>query len=299
MSSVQLINQDSASVVIFGGAGYIGSAFRKALDARGINYFAPESGMLNLLHHGSIETVLGAMKPTFIINCAGFTGKPNVDTCEQQQEETNAGNVTAPFNLAQTCDKLGIPWGHVSSGCIYNGYEKDFTEEDEPNFSFDNPPCSFYSGTKAQAEKVLKNMGCYIWRLRIPFDEFDSPRNYLSKILNYPTLLNAPNSISHRNDFVESCLELWANSADFGIYNVTNTGSIKASDVISLFETYHQKDFSDKRLIDGIEDFYDAVNCQALRSNCVLDNSKLLNAGVKIRSAEDALKEAIKKWTPK
>ena len=39
----------------------------------------------------------------------------------------------------------------ISSGCIYNGYEKRFTEEDEPNFTFNNG--SFYSGSKALCEK--------------------------------------------------------------------------------------------------------------------------------------------------
>ena len=296
--SFQLINEDTASVVLFGASGYVGQAFKKELDKRKITYFAPESGMLNLLHYGSIETVLDAMKPTFVINCAGYTGKPNVDACEDHKEEAQQGNIVAPFNLSQICEKLNIPWGHVSSGCIYNGYEKEFTEEDEPNFSFDKPPCSFYSGTKASGEKALKDTSCYIWRLRIPFDEFDSPRNYLTKVLNYDTLLNVDNSISHKEDFVKACLDLWASSADFGIYNVTNTGSVKASDVMALFEAHHKKDFSDKTLMTDVQNFYDAVGCRALRSNCVLDNSKLTSSGVKMRTADEALEDAVKKWRP-
>ena len=47
-----------------------------------------------------------------------------------------------------------------------------FTETDPPNFSFRDPPCSFYSGTKALGEEAIAGIGqSYIWRLRIPFDE--------------------------------------------------------------------------------------------------------------------------------
>jgi dTDP-4-dehydrorhamnose reductase len=113
--------------------------------------------------------------------------------------------------LAQACAATGIAWGHVSSGCIFTGakVESDgqlrvepdltkpalrriveqsparihgFTETDEPNFSFRRGPCSFYSGTKALGEEAIAGIGqSYVWRLRIPFDEFDSTRNYLSK----------------------------------------------------------------------------------------------------------------------
>ena len=85
-----------------------------------------------------------------------------------------------------------------------------FTETDAPNFSFRRPPCSFYSGTKALGEEAIAGVGqSYIWRLRIPFDEFDSPRNYLSKVQRYPKVYDNVNSISHRADFVRACLDLW------------------------------------------------------------------------------------------
>ena len=42
-----------------------------------------------------------------------------------------------PARLAQVCANLGVKLVHVSSGCIYDGYEKDFTEEDPPNFCWE------------------------------------------------------------------------------------------------------------------------------------------------------------------
>ncbi len=67
---------------------------------------------------------------------------------------------------------------------------RGFTENDSPNFSFRTNNCSFYSGTKALGEECLQDAeNTYIWRLRIPFNHVDSPRNYLSKLLNYAWLL--------------------------------------------------------------------------------------------------------------
>ena len=170
------------------------------------------------LDYTKFEKLLGFLrekKPEFLINVAGFTGRPNVDACEIAKADTLAGCVLLPQVIANACAVAGIPWGHVSSGCLYSGakieengkirVEKDmtrpemrelieksperihgFTEEDPPNFSFRDPPTSFYSGAKALGEEVIHGVGQnYSWRLRIPFDEVDGPRNYLSKVQNY------------------------------------------------------------------------------------------------------------------
>ena len=73
----------------------------------------------------------------FVINCAGYTGKPNVDACETNKGECRKGNIELPKVISNACALVGIPWGHVSSGCIYTGNRLDgsgFTEEDPPNF---------------------------------------------------------------------------------------------------------------------------------------------------------------------
>ena len=44
------------------------------------------------------------------------------------------------------------------------------------------------------------------------------------------------------------------------------------------------------------EEFY-RLGAKAPRSNCLLDNSKLLSAGVKIRDVSEALEDSLRKWT--
>ena len=75
------------------------------------------------------------------------------------------------------------------------------------NFSFRSSPCSFYSGTKALGEEVLEGAkNCFIWRLRYPSMK-EETRGITQKLLNYDRLLEAENSVSHLDEFVQKCIE--------------------------------------------------------------------------------------------
>lgn len=174
---------------------------------------------------------------------------------------------------------------------------RGFTESDAPNFSFRDGPCSFYSGTKALGEEAIVGVGqSFIWRLRIPFDEFDNARNYLSKVQRYAKVYDNVNSISHRADFVKACLDTWKLRAPFGIYNVTNPGYVTTRHVVEQIE----KILKPKRKFafwKNDAEFYQTA-AKTPRSNCVMDSSKLLKAGVKIRSVEEALEDSLENWKP-
>ena len=269
---------------------------------------------------------LRARKPAFLINCAGYTGKPNVDACELDKAGTLLGNALLPQTIAHACQAAGIPWGHVSSGCIYSGakiseggqvrVERDmtlprlhelaekkspsvigFTETDVPNFTFRQPPCSFYSGSKALGEEAIAGIGqSYIWRLRIPFDEVDNARNYLSKVQRYAKVYENVNSISHRRDFASLCLDLWERRAPFGIYNVTNSGYVTTRHVVALIEKYLKPNRKFEFWAND-EEFYQ-IAAKTPRSNCVMDVSKLQATGIKVRSVEEALEDSLRNWKP-
>ena len=108
-----------------------------------------------------------------------------MDACELAKADCLNGNAVLPGTIRQVCEELKITWGHVSSGCIYSGedlMDLDGLKMIHQIFHFVLPPCSFYSGSKALGEEVLEGAeNCYIWRLRIPFNEEQSPRNYFQK----------------------------------------------------------------------------------------------------------------------
>jgi len=311
-------------ILLLGATGYIGQAFASELQRRNQPFSALSRHQLDYTRFDLLLRHLRDAKPEFVVNAAGYTGKPNVDACELAQADTLQGNTLLPQTLAHACAAAGVPWGHVSSGCIYSGawieqggerrVEKDltqprirellaknpgvvsgFSETDEPNFSFRHPPCSFYSGTKALAEEAIAGIGgSYIWRLRIPFDEFDSARNYLSKVQRYAKVYDNVNSISHRADFVRACLDLWRLRAPFGTYNVTNPGWLTTRHVVEAIERI-LKPARRFEFWENDQEFY-RVAARTPRSNCVLDPGKLLAAGVKIRPVEEALQIALRNW---
>ena len=311
-------------ILLLGASGYIGQAFTQYLTGRKIPFQTLSRKQLDYARFPVLLDCLRERKPEFLINCAGFTGKPNVDACEAAWADTLQGNTLLPQTIAQACLAADVPWGNISSGCIYSGAkigagktlrpEKDltrpelmdlanhhreqihgYTESDQPNFSFRDPPCSFYSGTKALAEEAITGVGrSYLWRLRIPFDEQDNARNYLTKIQRYPKVYDNVNSISHRADFVRACFELWERQAPFGIYNITNPGFVTTRQVVAMIERILKPNRPFDYWADDAE-FY-RIAGRTPRSNCVLDTAKLLGAGVKIRPVEEALEDSLTRW---
>ncbi|HXI69386.1 MAG TPA: sugar nucleotide-binding protein [Verrucomicrobiae bacterium] len=313
-------------ILLLGATGYIGQAFAKELQRRKKDFIPLSRQQIDYTRFGALLDFLKTSTPSFVVNAAGYTGKPNVDACELHKADTLQGNTLFPQTVAHACATAGIPWGHVSSGCIYSGAkvsvhgqlqaEKDFTkpelralvektlqavhgftETDTPNFSFRDEPCSFYSGTKALGEEAIAGIGqSYIWRLRIPFDEFDNARNYLSKVQRYAKVYDNVNSVSHRADFVKACLDTWELRAPFGIYNVTNPGFVTTRHVVQLIEK-HLKPARKFEFWASDEEFY-KVAAKTPRSNCVMDTTKLQAAGVKIRGVEEALEHSLQNWQP-
>jgi dTDP-4-dehydrorhamnose reductase len=316
-------------ILLLGARGYVGEAFARALSARGWDFRGLSRAETDYTRFDVLVDLLKRDRPDFLINAAGFTGKPNVDACETARAETLLGNTLLPLSVAHACQAAGVSWGQVSSGCVYSGARvldeaggeriepdltrpdlkvlletqpeqfRGFRETDRPNFSFRSPPCSFYSGTKALAEEALGNGergSFYLWRLRIPFDEFDGPKNYLTKLMRYPKLYENANSISHRGDFVNACLDLWAGRAPFGVYNITNPGFVTTRQVARLL----QETVCPGRMFEfweSDEEFY-RVAAKTPRSNCLLDTTKLRQAGVSIRPVIEALRDALARWVP-
>jgi dTDP-4-dehydrorhamnose reductase len=285
-------------IILLGGSGYVGNAFQKYFEQSDIEFLSVARAQCDYTDKDALNQLLKETNPDFLINTAGYTGKPNVDACELHKAECLDGNAVLPGTIREVCESHEIIWGQVSSGCIYTGRREDgegFTEDDTPNFSFRTDNCSFYSGSKALGEEVLDGAeNCYIWRLRIPFNHVDSPRNYLSKMINYDTLLEAENSISHIDEFVRCCTDTYSNQVPFGIYNVTNTGFVTTQEVTDLIKTHllPGKEFK----FFSNEDEFMRLAANTPRSNCVMDNSKLLSTGIEIREVHDAVELSLRDW---
>ena len=285
-------------IYLLGGSGYVGQAYQALLTRKGVTFRNLRRAELDYTDPAVLLAALQRDRPDFLINAAGYTGKPNVDACELHKVECLLGNAVLPGIVAQACEEAGVPWGHVSSGCIYSGDGpggRGFTEQDPPNFTFRSNHCSFYSGTKGLGEEVLAgHPDLFLWRLRIPFDSVDNSRNYLTKLMRYPRLLEATNSISELEEFTEATLACWTKRVPFGTYNVTNPGQVTTHEVVALIR---QSGVSRKEFVFfANEDEFMRVAAKTPRSNCVMDSAKLAGAGIRLTEVHEAVARALAEW---
>jgi dTDP-4-dehydrorhamnose reductase len=278
-------------IYLLGGSGYVGQAYQALFRSKGIAYRNLRRADVDYTDAATLRAALLNDRPEFLINAAGYTGKPNVDACEIHKAECLLGNAVLPGVVAQACEEAQVPWGHVSSGCIYTGDGPGglgFTELDAPNFTFRTNNCSFYSGTKGLGEEVLAGHSNHFnWRLRIPFDSVDNPRNYLTKLMRYPRLLEATNSISELDEFVAATFDCWSRRVPFGTYNVTNPGKVTTHEVVELIRRSGvcTKEFS---FFSSEKEFMEKA-AKTPRSNCVMDPSKLAGVGIRLTPVHEAI----------
>ncbi|KAL6046675.1 hypothetical protein QOT17_022085 [Balamuthia mandrillaris] len=228
--------------LVFGQSGWIGSQVIKLLKDAGEVVHAASS---RLEDRTAILSELDCLKPKYVVNAAGVTGRPNVDWCEDHRPETIRANVLGTINLADCCYLRGIHLTTFASGCIYQYDEQHpiggpaFKETDAPNYSD-----SFYSTTKIITEQMLVNYSnVLILRLRMPVSDDLHPRSFLTKISRYERVVNVPNSISILADLLPIALDLTKKERK-GVYNFTNPGAIAHNEILQMYKEYIDPSFT-------------------------------------------------------
>lgn len=285
------------------GKGFIGNYLYQYLNS------VPEPKQINILYRADCDYtdkeslrkyILNHFQNTYdqlvVINCSGYTGKPNVDACESNKEECFQLNAVNPVTIQNICKSISstIRFIHISSGCIYNGYGKEYTEYSKPNFGIWNTESSYYSKTKHLAEIYLDKEFTAILRIRMPFCSDAVDRNLLIKLLNYNNLISQENSLTCVEDLVEFIYKFIPKFQP-GIYNIVNSGSsINAEQIITAMgTTYHMKNlkWSIKREVE--------LGLVAKRSNCVLSTEKITSMGLALPDVRVSLAKCMKKLSTK
>jgi len=260
-------------VLVWGGkTGWIGGMMVELANKEdGVEVVIAESRIDN---RGAVEKELDEVKPSHVLMCAGITGRPNIDWCEDHKPDTIRTNVLGTLNVADACNTRGIHCTVYATGCIFKYDEKHplgsgigFKEEDEPNFAE-----SFYSETKGYMEKMLK---CYstvlILRVRMPISDDLFHRNFITKIAKYERIVNIPNSMTVLSEMNPASLAM-AKAGLTGVYNFTNPGVISHNECLDLYKKYIDPTY-----------FYNNFTVEeqakvivAGRSNNELDTTKLM-----------------------
>ncbi|HBT92676.1 MAG TPA: hypothetical protein DEB23_00125 [Chitinophagaceae bacterium] len=192
-------------------------------------------------HYKANDTILNNSYD-FVINCAGVTGVPNVDACENNKKNTIEGNAIFPALLYDACEEAGVKLAHFSSGCIYQGIIQD--EYAYPNFFG-----STYSVSKGVSDTYLRDKAL-VFRIRMPFTGLNESKNYLYKVKMYSKIAKlydaGYNSLTDLDEAVKVACNLIEDDA-FGPINLVNSGHLNMHEVAEILglnpEWYTEEEF--------------------------------------------------------
>ena len=275
--------------VLICGNGYVGGyVFAQLSKNTSLEVTLESKATLDYTDEYYLRDYLEEQRFDYLINAQGYTGRPNVDAAERDKEACWKYNVQVPVMFNTVCRELHVQPIHITSGCIFTGYDKAWSEADEPNFGVYNSKASFYSTSKHAFESVSDN-GITI-RIRMPFCDTLNERSYLTKIHKYDDLISAVNSktyIPELVDFIEQIIEDERKGHD--IVHFTNPEPLETAGVVELMKEYglENEDWSWVDLKD--------LNLAAGRSNCILDTTKLKEEyGFTMLTETEALRKALK-----
>lgn len=238
-----------------------------------------------------VEDLLGEHKPDSVLNAAGVVGKPNVDWCETHRLETIAGNTVLPIMIAEACQKKGVYFLHMGTGCIFYGYSSDpkgWKEEDPAN------PLAVYTRSKYAADLVLStlpNIG--IARIRMPIDCISSPGNLIDKLASYKRVVDVINSVTVVEDMVDVFKQLLEKQAA-GIFHVTNPGAIKHKEILEMYKEIVDPNHSNEWISE--QELVTSGLAKKTRSNNILQSGNLEKLGIHMRPVKEAVRETLKKY---
>ncbi len=271
------------TIVIFG-RGFLGTRLAEQIPG---SVLSPA----DVTDRQAVANELRGLGAHAVINCAGKTGKPNVDWCETHPFETYRANVVGPLVLAEACADAGIYLLHMGSGCIFYGPSPapgGWLEDDFAN------PSALYSRTKYSAELLLSklaNVG--IARLRMPIDGRPGARNLISKLAGYPRVIDVENSVTVVDDLVGVVRGLLEKRAA-GIFHATNPGTMRHRDLLRLYGEI--VDPSHRYELIAEEELVARGLATHARSNCTLASPRLAELGIQMRPIEIALRAALSEY---
>ncbi len=271
------------AIVVFG-AGFLGQ--RCARDIPGARLSS-----VDVTDTSAVAEELRTHRARAAVNCAGATGKPNVDWCERHPFETQRANVGGALSVAEACAEARVYLVHMGSGCIFYGPAPaagGWREDDFAN------PTSLYSRSKYAADLMLANLpDVAIARLRMPIAGEPHPRNLITKLVGYKYVVDVENSVTVIDDLVMVIRALIAKRPT-GIFHVTNPGSMRHRDLLRMYrdmvDPSHECTLIDER------ELVDRGLATHARSNCILSSSRLTALGIHMRPIDTALRDALSQY---
>src|SRR4051812_40451693 len=112
-------------ILITGANGMLGRTLAQAWHHRQCD--ATDRAHLDIANRIQVDSVLDALRPEVVINCAAFTA---VDRCETEVALAWQANAQGPAILARSCNSRNIRLIHISTDYVFAGdLDRPYSEE--------------------------------------------------------------------------------------------------------------------------------------------------------------------------
>jgi len=278
---------ENLKIIITGSNGQLGRALKERLPEA----IATRRDKLDISNKSSVENFDWAGVDV-IINAAAYT---NVDGSETQEgkELSQKINVNGVKNLVEIAKEKNIALVHISSDYVFDGTKKNHLEDEEMN------PLSVYGRTKAESDKTITDNLDKYYILRTSWVIGDG-NNFVRTMLNLGKKGISPNVVDDQfgrltftSELTRAIEYLLSNKANYGVYNVTNSGPVKSwADITEEIFSIAGFDLkvghiSTKKYFEGKEN----IAKRPTYSDLSLD--KIHSTGFKSKNWQDELKNYI------
>jgi UDP-glucose 4,6-dehydratase len=254
--------------LIFGSKGWIASYVTRYLTKAGESVIEHTS---HLNMNDDVSSIIDSYSPDRIVCCIGKTYGPgfsSIDYLEQKGKliENLESNLYLPIKIASSTT---IPILYFGTGCIYE-FDEEHTPENQVGFTEKDPPNftgSSYSTVKLTTDQLMKQFKHVInARIRMPISLNEHDRDFVTKIMRYPRVINILNSMTVLDDVIPRLLAITYEGTFFGTINAVNRGCTDHATILEMFErprssySIQSLEQQDKQLLSR-------------RSNNILDSS--------------------------
>jgi dTDP-4-dehydrorhamnose 3,5-epimerase len=279
---------DGKNVLITGSDGQLGRALQQLLPAA----TATDRNELDITDMASVDG-FDWTGIEVIINAAAYT---NVDGAQTPEggELAQKINVDGVRNLAEAAKQRDLTLVHISTDYVFDGKQANHTETEPMS------PINVYGETKAAADEIVAEVPKnYVLRTSWVIGD---GKNFVRTMLSLGQRGIAPNVVDDQlgrltfaDELARAAKHLLDSGAEYGVYNMTNTGPVKSWADIT------EEIFADAGFeltvghISTEEYFRGKENIAPRPENSDLDLSKLLATGFEPRDWQAELKEYIER----
>jgi dTDP-4-dehydrorhamnose reductase len=135
-------------VLLIGGSGMLGRAFRQLFDMARVQYAAPTHAELDVCNGAHLDKWVSASR-SVVINASAWT---DVDGAEANEAGAMAANASAVGELVKRCIAVGALLAHYSTDYVFEGTGTPLATDGV------RKPVNAYGRSKAKGEELLEEL---------------------------------------------------------------------------------------------------------------------------------------------